>query len=97
MGFLDSQVTGWGAFGSLAALFVTWLLLERIVPRRSLDRQLKGRDEAMARALAEKQVTVDFYREALAIERTRNDVLAGGLSAMVGDIRAAVLAPGRTP
>lgn len=79
----------------MVILVLTGLMSERLVPRRSLDRQLRERDAELVRALAERQDRADFYREAHTLERQRNDVLNEGLVTVVKEIRAAVGDPTR--
>lgn len=84
MQWLSADVTGWGAFASLALFFIYALVRERIVLPKSADRLLEAeRDRA------------DFYKAAVDIERQRNDVLVGGLVDIVKEIRAAVSDPKR--
>ena len=95
MNWLGSNPTGWGAFGALAFLVVVGFITERFVARRAHDRDLREADAAMARALADKDELVAFFREAHKIERERNDVLAGGLMTMMTETRNAVLGQNR--
>lgn len=95
MEWLSRDVTGWGAFASLAFLVVVGFITERFVSRRAHDRDLREAAAALLLALAGKDELIAFFREAHKIEQARNEVLAGGLVQIVTDIRAAVLDPNR--
>lgn len=84
MTWINSNITGWSAFASLALFFIFALVREKIVLPKSQDRLIAAeRDRA------------EFYKAAVDIERSRNDVLVGGLVEIVKEIRAAVSDPRR--
>jgi hypothetical protein len=98
--WLGSNVTGWGVASAVIIGFVTslargWIVL-RPVHRALLAAEAKAVAAEQARTAAEVTKT-EFYREAYALERERNNVLSGGLVAMVAEIRRAVGDPKREP
>jgi hypothetical protein len=98
--WLRSDVTGWALASSLVVAFVVALAREWIVLRHSHNRLIAA--EATKAEVAEAKTAVEaektaFFREAHKIERERNDVLTGGLVAMVTEIRRAVGDPKREP